>query len=277
MVGLERNWGKCSPCRTICLYCVVLLVLAGCGGRRSEQYREQGDIYLRQNDTEKAEEQYRKALEANPSNAKAHFGLGRILEVRGKPDEALASYREAIASYPEFTDAYIEAAKLLLARGDDTGAEELAEQFEELNAEEGLVFHAYVLRISNRSDEAVELLLSQLDDFPESAAIRVNLAVNYLATGRPDEAAAQLQETLDHVDPSSVPARILLMETYRIQGKFEQMFSALEELSTERPNDDGVQLTLALALLERGRLDEAEAIAEPIFEKRNRFLVVQII
>lgn len=78
------------------------LAMLGC----SSQYLTAGKVYLQQNDFEAAEEQFRKALEANPNDAEAHIWLGRTY---AQQKEYVAASREldmALEIDPGKMDAY---------------------------------------------------------------------------------------------------------------------------------------------------------------------------
>ncbi|NIA15327.1 MAG: tetratricopeptide repeat protein, partial [Nitrospiraceae bacterium] len=70
------------------------LLILGCSERRSQQYRLQGDTYLRLYKYEEAAEAYQNAIQSNPENAPARIGLGRCMAAVGKPEDALASFQE---------------------------------------------------------------------------------------------------------------------------------------------------------------------------------------
>ena len=80
-----------------------------------------GDIYLRRNALEKARAEYRRAMEGGPDSSKqaarAMLGLGRILSVEGKKQEALESYEKAADLFPGYRDALVSKAALLAEQG----------------------------------------------------------------------------------------------------------------------------------------------------------------
>lgn len=238
--------------------------MTACGGRRSEQYRGQGDIYLRQGEIDRAVESYQLAISADGANANAHLGLARALARQNKPDEALAAYRRVIELKPDEAAAYGEAAKLLQVRGDTEAALALAEDLKQSDHERGVILQTAVLRDAGRSADAVAAAREAAEARPDSETLWVNLGMALLAANQPADAETALRRVLDQVEPASTPARVLLVDAYKAQGKVAAMITELERLAQDRPDDRGAQLALALSYLETGRVDDAERIANTI-------------
>lgn len=248
---------------TIVAACILLV---DCGGRRSEQYLEQGNVYLRNGNLDQAAAEYRRSLDSDSGNARAHVGLGRTFEMQGDALTALEHYRAAIQADPKLLEAYVAAGTVLLAQGKITDTETLAEEFKRVDAEQGTIFHAIVMRLTNRDEEAIALLEGLIENGTDSLPAQLNLSSAYLATGRTSDAEQRLQLVLDAA-PDSLAARILLVEAYRVQGKATEMLAELTELVEEQPDNQGIQIALALAHVENGNIDEAEAVAYPILKE----------
>ena len=81
----------------------------------AEAYDQLGDIYLSWQDFPRAENAFRHALAGNQFDTRAHFGLGRVLELSSRPADALREYRSGLAMDP--TDAEAKAASIRLRAG----------------------------------------------------------------------------------------------------------------------------------------------------------------
>lgn len=245
---------------------VACVLFVGCGARKSEQHREQGNVYLRNGNLDRAAAEYQHSLDFDADNAKAHIGLGRTFELKGDAATALEHYMAAIEVEPKLFEAYVAAGTVLLAEGRVADAEALAGEFKHEDTEQGIVFHALLMRMTQRDEEAVTLLEDFLESGTESIPAQLNLSSAYLATGRASDAEAQLHRVLDTA-PHSASARILLVEAYRVQGRVTEMVAELAGLAKEQPDNQGIQIALALAHIENGDIDEAEAVANPILKK----------
>ncbi|GMV90693.1 MAG: hypothetical protein AMXMBFR82_04710 [Candidatus Hydrogenedentota bacterium] len=247
--------------------CFALLLHSGCGGRRSQQYTDQGETYLLIGNVQAAQESFNRAFDLDPTNARAKMGLARCLWLDKKPQEAIATYLEAIELDPNLEKAYMEAARISVVNGDVPGAHEIVDRFKNVDPIAGGILEGYVLRETGDVDGAITVLSALSAQYPEAADVRVNLASAYHAADRFDEAEEELHTVLDTLDGSSLAARMLLVEVYQAQGKAEEIVTELRNLASEQPNNDNIQLALARSLLAAQRFDEAEAIAQPILDR----------
>ncbi|MBI3139715.1 MAG: tetratricopeptide repeat protein [Sphingobacteriales bacterium] len=78
----------------ICFIIPVLLAAAPAGAQQEEKTIRQGNEYYRQQQFDKAETAYQKALEENPASDKAKFNLSSSLLKQGKKEEALKGFAE---------------------------------------------------------------------------------------------------------------------------------------------------------------------------------------
>ena len=119
-----------------------VLTTAGCGGRKSEQYRREGDTLFHLGKFADAAGAYRRAEEVDPTNALAKVGQGRCFLVEQRYDEALAQFRDALAIDPTVRAAYLESIRVLVKRGDAEGALAMAQRYEGVEPERGGIMYA---------------------------------------------------------------------------------------------------------------------------------------
>jgi eukaryotic-like serine/threonine-protein kinase len=158
----------------------------------------------------------RQRLSAPPSSnldAYAEFARGKALmdrpDVRKKLDEAIAAFERAIRSDPRFGLAQAALAEALWAKyeyTDDT---------------------ALTARALAAGEQAL-----QLD--PDSAAIRVSLALMQLGTGKVDEAVAALQQAIRQ-RPNDDEAHRLLARAFARQGKTDAAIAEFQRAIEIRP------------------------------------------
>ena len=212
----------------------VARLTPGCGARRSEQYRLEGDAYLEQGNVADAAESYGESLALNAGNALALVGMGRCLLAQERPDDALRNFREAINAAPSFEAPYGEAVHVLLKKGQHEEAGNLAQGLEKLNPEQGGLLRATVLDNTGRTDEGLQLLTTLQERFPASSAIQTALA-EARSTTRGGTLAASAP---DHEDWHSLWNRAALItlvesrETFLAEGEAPNlreclMFAAL--------------------------------------------------
>jgi tetratricopeptide (TPR) repeat protein len=95
--------------------------------------------------------------------------------------------------------------------------------------------------------------------FPDSAKVRVNLAIALLNQGILDEAEAELGEGL-RLDPNNYLAKINLARLRAHCNQFDEAVSLYNEILTKRPDDKTALLSLAAIALRRSDYAEAERL-----------------
>lgn len=80
-------------------------------------YYNLGNYFKRKGDLERAAQEYRRAIQSDPTMAVAHFDLGNVLAYEGKTAEAIHHYHRVISLDPSYTEAYINLGVLYLKTG----------------------------------------------------------------------------------------------------------------------------------------------------------------
>lgn len=256
-----RRWGALSA------ICLVLLVAAGCSNRRSEQHRGEGDTLFKLGKFEEARAAYLLAEQTNPENPMAQLGLARCAAAEGDTDAALAAYELARQRDPNLDEAYVEPVRLLLDENKVDEALAAAEAYAGIAPEKGGLLYAAVLLKAKRAPEATARLEALRETFPESPEVLLNLGVAYSETGNVDESAAILTELAHGTTPVAPAAQLALIEVYQSAGRTNELLAEFELLAAAQPENEGVQLGFARALMLAGRLEDAEAIARRLLEK----------
>ena len=242
---------------TIGIVLAGMLLVAGCGARKSEQYRQDGDTLFNLGRVADATGAYRRAEELNPQNIAAKLGLGRCLLIDKKTDDALACFREALAIDPSSESANFETIRILLNLNKADEAVKIAQQYATAKPEQGGVLHAYVLRETGKDAEALAILEKLKADFPNSAIVCVDLAASYLKHQEPAKAETVLREVIEKIDKTSVAARLLIVDCYKAQGKTDQLITELDAQIKAKPEDPATSTMMVLALLAANRLEDA--------------------
>ncbi len=245
---------------------LTTVLITGCGSRKSEQSRVQGDTSYRLGQYDEAKNYYLQAESINPSNVMAKIGLALTLKAMDDPEGALEKLDEAIALEPESARAYVEKTQMLLDLNRNDEALELARGFREINTEAGGLLEAKVLEANGQISEALVVMRELKSKHPESPQISIALADVYLALDQPEDAEIELKMMLDQIDPGYIRARMRLVEALRRQGKVDEIVNELTALVEENPDDNDLKLALSRARLFSNDVAGAEAMARDVLQ-----------
>jgi tetratricopeptide (TPR) repeat protein len=206
-----------------------------------------GDALSSLGDRAAAEEAYRRALR-DEDLATTHNGLGNLLALEGRAQEAIPEYRRAIELDPE----------LRAARANLGGA----------------------LASLGQWDEALEQLrwvVNQCPECPDSAPQYRNLARALDETGRPEEALDPLRKAVA-LTPDDLELRLDLANQLAAAGRPADALEQYQALLQRQPEHAQCLFGRANALALLGRLDEATAgyrkalSVQPAFPEAHRNL-----
>ncbi|HOE65410.1 MAG TPA: tetratricopeptide repeat protein, partial [Candidatus Hydrogenedentes bacterium] len=229
-MGTTRKGSEWSRIGVALALAIVLAATSQCGGRRSEQFRQQGDTYLRLEKPADAMIEYDRALSADPRNALAKLGVARVYAAQQRPDDAVKTYREAIKLDPVLVPAYAELAALSVKQGNASEAEALARELQGRDPEKGGLLLAHVEQVTGRGEAAIATLTALREQFPRSLEARVALGGAYLQAGQAAKAEEEARAALNDLDPQALPARMMLIEAFRVQGKLSDLIAEIEEM-----------------------------------------------
>jgi tetratricopeptide (TPR) repeat protein len=236
--------------------------------------------------------EWKKALELDPSDAKAHINLGSALAETGQPDAALVHYQKAIDLNPVNANAYSAMASLLVRTGkpadsvpyyqkavqlrpddaklqDNLGAAlantgHLAEAIDHYRKAQQ-IDPAYAksyghmgvaLAQSGKPDEAIPLLNKALDLNPKDEAVESNLGAALTQKGLLEDAIAHCRKALV-LDPKDAQAHTNLAIALANAGKPDDALPHFEKAAELAPADASFQSNLGAALAQKGRIVEA--------------------
>jgi TolB-like protein/Tfp pilus assembly protein PilF len=228
-------------------------------------------------DTKKAIDYFKKALEIDPNYALAYQGLAltyRMSPAFGTllPQEAYPLAKEAALKTleidPALGAAHIPLASIKFAYDwDFTGAEaeyKQAIQSAPSNAEAHYSYGNFLVAMG-RTDEALnELRIAQQFD-PLSTTIASNIAWALYIAGRFNEAETQIKFVLQR-DPNYARAYMSLGEIYQEQGRFDESIAAFQK-SKQLSNEVLADMALGHVYAMAGRKAEAQKIAAELEAK----------
>jgi tetratricopeptide (TPR) repeat protein len=111
---------------------LCLLILPQCSASTSSDLIEQGVRFTEEENYSRAIEAFDKAIEKNPNNPKAYFGLGGIYNIQKNHNKAIDLFRKAVQIDPTYVDAYYGLAFTYETLGKTAEAEENYQKYREL-------------------------------------------------------------------------------------------------------------------------------------------------
>jgi len=180
--------------------------------------------FLKAGDHNGAEQEYRKALELNPENVKAHTDLGYILLAKGIYKEGMPHLSEAIKLDPNNADAYYNLGLAMLYQ--------------------------------KKPDEAISYFSKAIQLKPDYADAHLNLGVALADQERFDEAIKHYSLALQ-VNPDYADAYYNLGEALSRQGKLDEAVRHYSRALQLRPDYADAYYGLGIAFVRQEKLDEA--------------------
>ncbi len=226
-----------------------------------------GDVFLTEDQFDKAAEHYRRSLQLNPGLALAHFKYGFLLMRQNKWQEALVYFTNALEREPEFElekDVYEPMAFVLQKLGKAQEAENIYRKALQLNPETVSVLGkmGYFLAELGRNDEALEyfekILKTDLKKEEAHLAEEVHLELGRILEklGRMDEAETHYREII-RLNPDSAAAYTTLGILLARQGRTNEAVQDLAQALKIAPQDVEALNNMGNILKEEGRLQES--------------------
>jgi len=160
-------------------------------GDSAEAHFMLGTAHLEKGDPIAAAEEFRRAVELNPTLPSLHSFLGRTLTELSRPDEAAESFRQELAINPNDFDANLHLGMHLQAAEHDHEAA-LAHYRRALRVRPGSPNARYqiatVYLLQGRTEEAVDLIEGVVRDVPDFIEGHATLARLYFRQGRREDA-----------------------------------------------------------------------------------------
>jgi tetratricopeptide (TPR) repeat protein len=199
-----------------------------------------GEVLLSLGRDDEAEQQFRRVLEREDANPRAHHGLARLAFARGDLTASAKHARAALHEAPWASAPHALLAEIAFRQGDRKTAEEERRRVEQLRAE------------TPWPDPYVE----EVTQFRVGAEPRIDLAAQLLRQGRTRQALGLLQETVARY-PASYDARMALGKAFLRLPDYPAAEEALEEAVRQRPDDPAAPFHLGIALERQKRFREA--------------------
>lgn len=240
-LGLQRTLGRGAP--TVAAGLIVALALATL--HRSRDFTEEAVLWAQ-------------TVAHVPNNARAHLNLGNALRAVGRPQDALAAYRNAVRLAPEQAENLCGLAAALLDLGQPEAAREASARSVALDPTlaAARLNLANALAQTGQFDEAWTHYAAAIRLKPTDATAWVDQAAAQIAALRFEPAIASCEAAL-RLSPEFVPAWFNLGNALLQAGRTREATAALEHVIAREPGHAKAQHDLGLAWLRLGEVDRA--------------------
>jgi len=247
------------------LTCVVVIVLLWVGACTSDPKAKaqtsvaRGDTYMAKHETNRGLIEYKRAVQARPEWAEAHYKLAKAYELQG---DAINAYREYARTGDldlSNTDAHVKAGMLLLAAGEFEAARKRAELAltNAPGSARANILLGNALAGLNETEQAMKQIEQAISLDPSYAPAWTALGAVQFRAGTRGEAAAAFQKAVD-LAPRSVDARFALANFQWANGDTSAAERTLTTALTIDSKNGDIHRALALLYLSTRRIAEAE-------------------
>ena len=235
------------------------------------------EIYTASNQPDKALEEYRRALVADPVAAKAHIGIATINIQRGELDKALEQLKRGEVATPQNRDIHLMLAGIYEKKGDvkladyhsllggkskltqtvqrPTGQSDASgadKEIENLKAaikerpEDTLSYEklGHIYRAAGKDAEAIEAYREAAHRNSTNSDVYLNLGILYEKKSQIDEAVVAYKRAAK-VNPASAEAHLRLGDIRFSRGLFQEAVEQYSEFLKLRPASPDIHLKLA--------------------------------
>ncbi len=277
------------------------------GIKLERQAEQQGENkYL-----EQAAEQYRKAIQTDPTMAQAYVRLGYVLyalkqskeavkyledglsrnpdnvELKhylglneyqvGRLDDAEKLLNEVISARQDLPEAYFVLGKIYLDRGDAAKAQPYFEQYAELSPKDAQAYRALSSAyIQARNIKAAETALTKvLELSPNDNIARINMGHIQYERGHIDDAVASYEKAYAN-DPSREDLLYTIASVYYLSGRYEEAIKRFAVVLEKDNTHMAAQYFTADSELKLGHLDQAESLFLMLVEKMPDYKYIKL-
>jgi tetratricopeptide (TPR) repeat protein len=252
-----------SSLRTTFATGVLLLILAGCGGKQEREatYLERGKTQYAQGNFAKAALEFRNALQIDPMAIEGRYYLGLIAEQTGDLTTAFATFTTVIEQDPKFIPAQLKIGQYAILRDDRDKALEKADliiALDNRNAEAHALRGAILLRQGQFEEAAQEATKAQSIEPPNATSISV---LSGIKAAQGDLAGAlKVLDVGIPQNPKDVGLKLIKLKILGDLNDAQGTEAILRDLITNSPTNNSYKVSLVRLLLSQNRQDDAEKV-----------------
>ena len=170
---------------------------------------------------------------AYPSDERAHFNLGNYYFGQQELDQALAHYKKAAELAPNFSQVYNLLGYCYRQKGDYANSEDSFKKYIALIPNDPNPYDSYaeLLLKMGRYDESIAQYRKALSVDPHFNPSRFGISADYMYSGKPQEAAAELQSMADQArnDGELRTALFGMAVLASDGGKYDEALAAMDK------------------------------------------------
>jgi tetratricopeptide (TPR) repeat protein len=227
-----------------------------------------------QGDTEQvlhlAIEQYEQIVRLDPSSTEDHLLLGRLHRMNNDTAKAEAEFRTAVKLQPSSEDAVTTLALLYNEEGDTNRALQILQTVPEVDRSARVnAILGYTYEQKKDYPHAIDAYRKAVDQDRDNLDAVRGLAQNLLNDNQ-TEAALEQFEAVAAADPQDAQTLLRISEIYRRDGQFDKALEALEK--AQAVAQDLIEVEYNRAVIEEalGKFDEAARLLEGLIERTSK-------
>lgn len=247
---------------------LVALCMTGCTRDpkvRCARFIESGNKYLAKSQYDAAGIQFRRAVQANPNSAEAHYDLALALGKLGRWTEAYRELQATTHLDPRHIAARLASAEILIAAKQNSGARQEIDAALAIDANN---FDAHLL--SGNAWLTEQEYKSALEEFATCQRLQSNNPLGFTQSGiahlRENNYSAA-ESDLHHateVNPAFAPAYLYLAQAYRLQGDSNSEISTLRDGIDHAPKQTNLYLMAADEYIREGHNEEVPGLFDKL-------------
>ncbi len=192
-------------------------------GLKNRRTRRSGDPYREKGDLANEERMYKAAINTNPQNAQAYTSLGNLYLDNEQQEKAEEMYWSAIKKDPNYSLAYRKLAKLYRQQAKRVKAKQMHEESIKANPHDGWAFIEFgeFYSENNENGNAENMYKAALKADPQNAGAYINLGYLYGARGEREKEKIMYERAVK-AEPRNVRAYLELSSLCMKNGEMKE-------------------------------------------------------
>ena len=252
------------------LLLLALLTLFSCSGAedRKSSYLEKGDKLFEQGNYEKAQLEYKNALQIDPKDANAHFKLAKTSENLKNWRPALQHYLAVLQLDENHVEARVKLAQIYLLGGLRDKAQEMVNEALSLDSEnvDAISVRGGIALQNDNVDLARQDADSALTLAPDNNLARSLQVAIFMRTNEIEKAIDLVNKNIEE-DPGNVTQKLLLADIYIKNNQIEKALLPINSLVEQHPDKLIYRTQKVNILMRLNRIDEAEEVIKQGIDK----------